>query len=174
MAKGNALRVAKAKRAQAKATCTRAKTFIDDLSNGNVSVIELRQRHTKFRECWQAFEDAQSEIEILNNVDGAEEQEVACEGERQAFEERYFAVDAKFEELLIGTADQIGPDPFARLGPVGNRNGMQASNATMRLPRIELPTFAGAYEDWRPFHDIFHSMIHENVALPIIQKLHYL
>lgn len=164
-------RIAKNKRAQAKSTCTRAKTFVDELGAKQVSVIELRQRQAKFRECWQAFDDAQSEIELIAM---AEEQEIAHNDERQAFEEKYVAVDAKFEELIIERTSQVGPSTFTFLGPARNGDNIQPANINMRLPRIDLPTFAGAYDDWRPFHDVFHSMIHENTALPIIQKMHYL
>lgn len=44
----------------------------------------------------------------------------------------------------------------------------------MRLPQINLPTFASSYDDWCPFRDIFNSMIHDSTELPIIQKMHYL
>lgn len=34
--------------------------------------------------------------------------------------------------------------------------------------------FAGSYETWRSFHDLFVSLIHRNTSLSAIQKLHYL
>nr|XP_012233615.1 PREDICTED: uncharacterized protein LOC105678681 [Linepithema humile] len=44
----------------------------------------------------------------------------------------------------------------------------------MRLPTIEIPKFDGRWEEWLPFRDTFTSMIHDNEALPAIDKLHYL
>lgn len=153
-----AYRNAKAKRIQAKSTCTRGKTFVDELGARQISVIELRQRQAKFRECWQAFEDAQSQIELFEATD---EQEIAHDTERQAFEEKYFAVDTKFEELIMERTAHVGAvrlNPFGFLAPQENRNNIQPPNINMRLPRIDLPTFSGSYDDWHPFHDVFHSI----------------
>lgn len=162
---------AKSKRTQAKAACTRAKNLVDSLEERQVSVIELRQRQAKFRECWQVFENAQSQIEL---VETDNEQVIAHDAERLAFEEKYFFVDTKFEEKILElSANNIGntgPNPFEAIASHNNRD----NNVNMRLPRIDLPTFSGAYEDWRPFRDTFYSMIHENTALPMIQKMHYL
>jgi len=44
----------------------------------------------------------------------------------------------------------------------------------IRLPKIDLPTFFGAYEDWHPFFHTFNSLIHSNTSLNDIQKFHYL
>jgi len=60
-----AQRTAKTKRSQAKVACTRGKTFVDEIGDKRVSIIELRQRQAKFRECWQSFEDAQLDIETF-------------------------------------------------------------------------------------------------------------
>ncbi|XP_011859179.1 PREDICTED: uncharacterized protein LOC105556698 [Vollenhovia emeryi] len=42
------------------------------------------------------------------------------------------------------------------------------------LPRIKLPSFAGDYNTWRAFHDLFTSLIKENADLTSVEKLHYL
>lgn len=44
----------------------------------------------------------------------------------------------------------------------------------IRLPKINLPVFAGSYKSWRAFRDLFVSLIHHNAALSEIQKMHYL
>lgn len=59
---------------------------------------------------------------------------------------------------------------------VNNEEGMQASvrNSQVKLPRIELPTFNGKYEDWHSFFDMFNSLIHSNREISDTQKFHYL
>lgn len=42
------------------------------------------------------------------------------------------------------------------------------------LPKIQLPTFSGQYEDWMSFHDLFNTLVHTNKSLSDVQKLHYL
>ena len=44
----------------------------------------------------------------------------------------------------------------------------------VRLPRIELPSFDGQYEDWKTFFDMFKGTVHEQQSLPKVQKLYYL
>ena len=43
-----------------------------------------------------------------------------------------------------------------------------------RMPRIELPRFAGSYRDWTTFHDYFSSLIINDSAFDDLQRLHYL
>lgn len=44
----------------------------------------------------------------------------------------------------------------------------------VKLPRIELPTFDGNYEEWTAFYDAFISLIHNNSNLSNVNKMHYL
>nr|XP_053618948.1 uncharacterized protein LOC128680134 [Plodia interpunctella] len=48
------------------------------------------------------------------------------------------------------------------------------SNDAIKLPRLILPTFSGAYQDWQTFYDMFLSLIHNNKNITPVQKLHYL
>lgn len=42
------------------------------------------------------------------------------------------------------------------------------------LPRIQLPTFTGKYEDWPAFRDLFVSLIGQDKATKPVEKMHYL
>ncbi|XP_071577159.1 uncharacterized protein [Temnothorax nylanderi] len=42
------------------------------------------------------------------------------------------------------------------------------------LPRIQLPSFTGRYEDWPSFRDLFVSLIGRDGAVTDVEKLHYL
>uniref|UniRef100_UPI0014396F16 uncharacterized protein LOC117165592 n=1 Tax=Bombus vancouverensis nearcticus TaxID=2705178 RepID=UPI0014396F16 len=42
------------------------------------------------------------------------------------------------------------------------------------LPRIQLPTFSGAYEDWPGFADQFRSTVHDNPRIDDCKRLMYL
>lgn len=48
------------------------------------------------------------------------------------------------------------------------------SLSQLRLPKLNLPTFSGHYNEWFPFFDTFHSIIHANESLDDIQKFQYL
>ncbi|XP_073956369.1 uncharacterized protein [Choristoneura fumiferana] len=47
-------------------------------------------------------------------------------------------------------------------------------NQLGKLPRIQIPTFTGTYEQWPTFQDLFTSIVHNNASLSNVQKLHYL
>ncbi|KYN08275.1 hypothetical protein ALC62_00745 [Cyphomyrmex costatus] len=44
----------------------------------------------------------------------------------------------------------------------------------IRLPKIDLPVFSGAYEDWYSYQDTFEKLIHVNPSLTDIERFHYL
>lgn len=47
-------------------------------------------------------------------------------------------------------------------------------NADIKLPRIDIPKFAGHYNTWTGFHDLFTSLVHNAPNLTNVQKMHYL
>ena len=42
------------------------------------------------------------------------------------------------------------------------------------LPKLDLPTFSGQYEDWEDFCDLFTSLVHDAPRLANVTKLQYL
>lgn len=72
--------------------------------------------------------------------------------------------------------DKVRPrdDPSAAVGAPASVFAENYRHDTLRLPKINLPTFSGGYESWRSFHDMFISLVHTNTALSEVQKLHYL
>jgi len=47
-------------------------------------------------------------------------------------------------------------------------------NTSVRLPRLDLPTFSGDALEWQPFWDGFDVAVNSNPAISSIQKLNYL
>lgn len=48
------------------------------------------------------------------------------------------------------------------------------ANGNVRLPKITLLIFSGAYNEWMSCHNTFKSLIHTNDTLSNIQRFHYL
>lgn len=44
----------------------------------------------------------------------------------------------------------------------------------LKLPRIEIPSFDGKYEEWTASYNLFIATIDNNKTLETVQKLHYL
>jgi len=98
--------------------------------------------------------------------------------ERHCFEDKYFAIISEFEALI---ESKLSTSPSAGLSQVSRhiRDGTPVTQGSgvsdhLKLPRINLPTFAGLFDDWIPFRNMFQSMIDQNAALPDAQKMQYL
>lgn len=87
----------------------------------------------------------------------------------------YFTKDAhdEFEEMYIAYMSDLKElqDKFTEKHKYES-NTMPCNE--VKLPRIQLPTFSGNYEEWQTFYDMFVSLIHNNEKLSAVQKLHYL
>jgi len=93
------------------------------------------------------------------------------ESDRSDYEETYYDIIAKFQNLISihNSASLLVNE--AR--PAMINHGRPIIN-NLKLPKIDLPSFSGNYEEWYPFHDTFHSLIHRDNSITEIQKFHYL
>ncbi|XP_071652193.1 LOW QUALITY PROTEIN: uncharacterized protein [Temnothorax longispinosus] len=81
-------------------------------------------------------------------------------------EETYLTQKSEFLDLLARFDRQSTDRP---------ENAKPAEGAMRKtLPRILLPQFSGAYEDWPAFRDLFHSMVDRDASLEDVERLHYL
>ncbi|XP_071650743.1 uncharacterized protein [Temnothorax longispinosus] len=86
-----------------------------------------------------------------------------------AVEETYLVQRGSFKDLLTGMRARAAED-----APATPTHASFSEHPKRSLPRIELPTFSGAYEQWPSFRDLFRSMIENDATLSKIEKLHYL
>lgn len=170
------LKSLRAKRAQIKSQCTRFRSYIDGVDVRNVPLVELRQRLQKFSELWEIFDATQAGIEELE----IEPDSVAHhEEERVLFEERYFSITSDLDMMIEGKLEAMRsanpnqrPREFREGTP--STQGSNVPNDHLKLPRVNLPTFSGNFDEWMPFRNMFTSMIDQNVMLPSVQKMKYL
>jgi len=64
-----------------------------------------------------------------------------------------------------------GP-PFTSLLPTPHAT--HAANSTVRLARLDLPTFSSSALEWQPFWEGFDAAVNLNPSLTGVQKLNYL
>ena len=76
-------------RAVAKGSLTRMQTFIE---TGHRKLNDMRVRFEELSDIYNKFETAQSKVDLFDDVDHS--------ADRLQFEDQYFAVKAKFNELL--------------------------------------------------------------------------
>ena len=148
--------------AVAKSSLTRMQTFID---TGERKLNELQVRYEELPKIYNKFETAQNELELSDDNDYSEE--------RQQFEDHYFAVQARFNELLQPVVQQL---PSRHNSPTRSVSGNinNSLRSPIKLPTIALPTFDGDTCSWLQYRDTFEALIVKNIALSNVQKFHYL
>jgi len=140
------------------AACTRIRTYVESIAAIAPSIItHLDERRAKLEHYWAEYNDVQFRLESLDESED-------CDWD--GFEEAYYA-------LFIKIRDLISPSPTLRtsiFSPFSSSARDSDSSMHIRLPKLNLPTFFGKYDEWFPFFDIFNSVIHSNTSLSNTQR----
>ncbi|XP_011883660.1 PREDICTED: uncharacterized protein LOC105570820 [Vollenhovia emeryi] len=160
----------KARRTVIKGSCTRIKTYVDAVSNVTPSVIaQLEERKAKLDDYWVAYHEVQSQLEALDPNETKD---------RVGFEDSFYALSARIREILRPASTPRAPTspPSATTNPppASQTSNGSESRSSIRLPKLNLPSFSGKYDEWFPFYDSFNSIIHSNLSISKVQKLQYL
>ncbi|XP_029169288.1 uncharacterized protein LOC114939210 [Nylanderia fulva] len=152
----------KRKRRIIKGSCTRIETFVNSVNAVDDDArAQLEVRRARLDPIWEDYCKVQSQLEA---IDEAEIED------RVAFEDNVYSLCARMRRLLRNDSGQNSPRAST---PVSARSESEAATY-VRLPKLNLPSFSGKYEEWFPFHDTFISVIHNNKTLSDIQKFQYL
>ncbi|XP_011164066.1 uncharacterized protein LOC105198908 [Solenopsis invicta] len=145
-----------------KGSCTRIETFVNSVNRVSSDIrAQLDERRARLDALYVEYCKVQSQLEALD------ESEVE---DRIAFEDVIYSLCAKLRQLL--QADEYRSN--TRASTPGSKRVESESAAHVRLPKLNLPTFSGKYEEWFPFRDTFTSVIHNNKSLSDIQRFQYL
>ena len=112
-------------RAVAKVSLTRMQTFI---KTGDRKLHEIQVRIDKLPNIFNKFESAQSELELSDDTDHSID--------RQQFEDQYFAVKAKFNELLhpvVNPHTSRQSSPCSSLSEHSNQSPRPQSSGTHKI-----------------------------------------
>ena len=150
------------KRGVVKASLTRARRFVENFDSDTQAISLLEFRQEELPQINKRFDEVQCEIELLS----AEEAE-DTEGERDKFEQDYFAIRSQMQEL-------INSKKANSTQGLNTSFGQSNVSQRVRLAPIALPCFNGKIEEWRPFYDSFQAMVHGDEGLTAIQKFYYL
>lgn len=136
----------KKQRAIIKASCTRVKTYVDNIVSLTPAIVaQVEERKEKLNEYWSEYNDVQTQIESLDENEA---------NNRVTFEEAFFSLSGRIREHIKPALPNL---------PEGSRSSSRASDtvaihSNVRLPKLNLPTFSGRYDEWFPFHDSFNSI----------------
>ena len=105
-------------------------------------------------------------LDLTENTDDQMEAEIVHQDE----------IDMKLKSLIRKIESWLSANFTVQESPPEDSLSSVSSHRekNIRLPRIELPTFDGAYKDWVPFYDMFKGTVDNHASLPAVQKLYYL
>jgi len=150
-------------RVVAKVSLTRMQTFIE---TGHRKLNEMQVRFEELSNIYNKFETAQSDLELFDGADHSDD--------RLQFEDQYFAVKAKFNELL----HQAASPPLSRHSSSHSSSSRHIyvshhSSTYIKLPVISLPTFEGETTSWL-YYRYFRGFKCNKQCLIQHTKFHYL
>ncbi|XP_049867240.1 uncharacterized protein LOC126367655 [Pectinophora gossypiella] len=169
---------------------TTAETVIDQLE----SLLDLiTKAQTNFKKCpktrltrgylearlkcvdeyWHNFHTGHQELFKMTTKQERSTMPYFVEDRYSQCEEIYLNLKADISDLLHIS---MAPKPLMSTSSSSPLKGTSQTEkiVEVKLPRINLPNYSGAYEEWQSFEDTFTSLIHNNKCLSDVQKLHYL
>ncbi|XP_018310126.1 uncharacterized protein [Mycetomoellerius zeteki] len=149
------------KRTIIKTKVTTFQTFLKKLDIDTSNAQELPLRLERAEKLLSEYDEVQSHIEELTDVDTEE---------RTKFEDTFYAT------ILLGrnTATRLSPSTSKELTAPAAIDITTHINSLLKLPDLKLPTFNGEYDQWITFRDTFEAIIDSNTSLSKIQKFYYL
>lgn len=163
MADQDAIAALKKRRAIVKNSCTRTRTYVNSIASVTPSIVaQLEERKSKLDNYWNEYNIIQTELEMLDEAEASD---------KPGFEEAFYELSARIREISKSAATlSVGE----RSSLTNNPSGSSDTLSHVRLPKLDLPAFSGRYDEWLPFYDTFHAIIHVNSHITNVQKLHYL
>lgn len=153
----------KRRRATIKVACTRMDTFVTGVNIVTPDIAaQLEERRARLDMYYKEYDDVQTQVESIDELEM---------DDRRIFEEAFYSICAKIRQLLRPIDIPVSS---ARSSPVPSSAEDAGSLSHVRLPKLNLPSFSGSYDEWFPFYDTFMSVIHGNRSLGNIQRFQYL
>ncbi|XP_046628209.1 uncharacterized protein LOC124309036 [Neodiprion virginianus] len=155
---------------------SRAVDNLRKLGEAKVTYGQVKSRLNALNSSWNKFQENHEKISEIKFA--AKGDQLDAIKKLSYFAKDYYGLCEEHflsgEGVMLDLLESLKPAPAATAQAAAAPQDAPAGGSSKRLPRIELPTFAGSYSEWKPFHDLFSSMIRENSQLSEVEKLHYL
>jgi len=127
--------ILKRQRVTIKTSCTRIRIYVESIAAINPSIVtHLKERKAKLEHYWAEYNEVQSRLESLDESEDCDQ---------DGFEKAFYALSAKIREL-------ISPSPTLRTSIFSSFSSSVRNSdrsAQVRLPKLNLPTFSGKYDE---------------------------
>ncbi|XP_026742369.1 uncharacterized protein LOC113504313 [Trichoplusia ni] len=130
----------------------------------------IEARIKNIEEYWSTYKSAH--VELVKCVPKPKRQDIPYFVNEEYFvqEDLYTCLLADLNDLLSGLSNTTSLPVSMQAA----RNNSVSMDIQVKLPRIQLPTFSGIYDEWPAYQDLYTSLVHDNPTLSKVQKLHYL
>lgn len=143
------------------------KQFADAASDEKIANKTSRMQ---FRMMYEQLEGIQADfrkqhqsiLTLMASMDKAIDEEEAVRKDFEFSASYVYAVYQTIFEADLETS-QIKTDP-----------SITDNKPNLRLPKVEIPKFSGDLKAFKPFYDMFKSIVHENDRLSNVEKFNYL
>ena len=159
------------KRNTAKGWVTRTSNTLKDLiktykeTKDLNTTKELADAIVCFDKRFSSYEEAQTAYEVFIKEEDLEQD--INESELFIRENRKQRIEAaSLLEQLTPSADPSVPDDSISVAAAGSASS-QFSSKPHSLPKINLPTFSGAYMEWVSFYEQFNAIVHNSDILAV-------
>ena len=163
----------KSKRTILKGSVTRLKNFIENADMASLSRHDFTSRRAKLASLLDQFEELQTKIEdhevavaTADEIPTVEEKHLS---ERSEFENNFYSILSQYDIAIHSLTDRERTPVSEERSPVNHRVESQVC-----LPRINLPTFSGSYDEWYSFRDTFEVLVHKNTDVREVEKIIHL
>ncbi|CAK9833693.1 hypothetical protein ANTRET_LOCUS10340 [Anthophora retusa] len=156
----------KARRSTFKSQITRFRKALDAYTDIS-SLEELKFKTERLVTSFDAYNEIQSELDAMDDV-------TEHLNERYDIEDSYAAVIARSRTLIREGEATSSHAMVSNTGDGSKAQSIPRDENEIQLPRIQLPTFSGIYEDWPGFADQFKATVHDNKQLTDSKRLTYL
>ncbi|XP_046752270.1 uncharacterized protein LOC124415046 [Diprion similis] len=155
---------------------SRAVDNLRKLGEAKITYGQVKSRLNTLNSDWNKFQDTHEKIIELKA--GAKSDQLDVIKKCSYFAKDYYGQckehSSNSEGTMLDLLESLSPATAAIAQNAAATQTTTAGGSSKRLPRIELPSFSGNYSDWKPFHDLFTSMVRENLQLSEVEKPHYL
>ncbi|XP_046492942.1 uncharacterized protein [Neodiprion pinetum] len=155
---------------------SRAVDNLRKLGEAKITYGQVKSRLNALNSSWNKFQENHEKISEIKFA--AKGDQLDAIKKLSYFAKDYYGLCEEHflsgEGVMLDLLESLKPAPAATVQAAAAPQDAPAGGSSKRLPRIELPTFAGSYSEWKPFHDLFSSMVRENSQLSEVEKLHYL
>ncbi|XP_046625026.1 uncharacterized protein LOC124307432 [Neodiprion virginianus] len=155
---------------------SRAVDNLRKLGEAKITYGQVKSRLNALNSSWNKFQENHEKISEIKFAAKGDQLDAIKKLSHLA-KDYYGLCEEHFlsgEEVMLHLLESLKPAPAATVQAAAAPQDAPAGGSSKRLPRIELPTFAGSYSEWEPFYDLFSSMVRENSQLLEVEKLHYL